>query len=782
MHLNDSEERRDLQNMADEGRRVRQRRSEEERHLGERNSGGRHERSAGRVRGGRRGRRGRRELPEETVEDGEETEEDEGYGVDFSSQLEANPITEEELNLANVMKSNILLNSSWRSYSTYLANFAFFLAERKLKEYFVDEFWNSMTRFPIDKWKRFAKDYVLQKPRPPTPMFRLDRITPAFKVWISQMKRKDGGFVSNSTYKTCRSAVAALFTLFEEPSQLFDTETASVIHGLKINHSESAGRGEMSVKRGKDPLSFEAYCRIAEGMMKRRDVNSVVSHAVLTTMWNLMCRVGNAVSICKSHLQWSEDALLIYFAHEKTDHTQSKPGDPRHIYANPYQPAICPILSLGIFFLVVDVTSSAASKTNYVFSGRNQYGRFQKSLLTRYVEEEMLGHGLASFGTHSIRKGAATYASSGSTACPPYTAISNRAGWIMPGVSSIYIQYQAASDQYVGRTVCGLNSLDPSFAVLPPRFVEGYDKNALLEQSFIGFDGASAELKKVLEMTTASVIYHMDWLRQNLPPDHCLFSTALFTKNLTDGKSDMVTCSTWKPGDVLRASGIPPHVFVLLHTRHVAETVDALPDRVAHSIDQMLDERQGDRQVTSEDIKNCVSQAFTQTLQALGYNPLPREQQQHVEQPRQSLPQQLYLTEKNRFTRLPPDFSLPSGTVKTAWICYFCWDTNKGIPPLRAVHGIEMRRSLASRFTRYKKFMEAIVSLAKEQNVWEEPKDLSHALKVFDRIDWSQLFPATSPKNRVRRFDQLSWSTLANDYYKIMHNRKLHDLSDHDEL
>ena len=78
--------------------------------------------------------------------------------------------------------------------------------------------------------------------------------------------------------------------------------------------------------------------------------------------------------------------------------------------------------------------------------------------------------------------------------------------------------------------------------------------------------------------------------------------------------------------------------------------------------------------------------------------------------------------------------------------------------------------------------MEAIVSLAKEQNVWEEPKDLSQALQVFDRIDWSQLFPPTSPKNRVRRFDQLSWSTLANDYYTIMHNRKLHDVSDHSAI
>ena len=55
-----------------------------------------------------------------------------------------------------------------------------------------------------------------------------------------------------------------------------------------------------------------------------------------------------------------------------------------------------------------------------------------------------------------FEKGSITYASSCSTSCPPLTAIFTRSGWIL-GVPSIYIQYEASGDQYVGRTVSGLN-------------------------------------------------------------------------------------------------------------------------------------------------------------------------------------------------------------------------------------------------------------------------------------------------------------------------------------
>ena len=48
-------------------------------------------------------------------------------------------------------------------------------------------------------------------------------------------------------------------------------------------------------------------------------------------------------------LEIDEDSLSITLPSHKGDH-QGKRIVGRHIYANPLQPAVCPILSLGLYF------------------------------------------------------------------------------------------------------------------------------------------------------------------------------------------------------------------------------------------------------------------------------------------------------------------------------------------------------------------------------------------------------------------------------------------------
>ncbi|EKX42864.1 hypothetical protein GUITHDRAFT_45184, partial [Guillardia theta CCMP2712] len=110
------------------------------------------------------------------------------------------------------------------------------------------------------------------------------------------------------------------------------------------------------------------------------------------------------------------------------------PRDPRRVYANPVYPEICPILALGIYLLcyLPDELS--------LFPGRSQYKRFMQVLskimmppnqsaapITAHLRS--LGLQPEDLGSHSIRKGAATYCSSGSTHCPSSSAVSERAGW-----------------------------------------------------------------------------------------------------------------------------------------------------------------------------------------------------------------------------------------------------------------------------------------------------------------------------------------------------------------
>ena len=68
-------------------------------------------------------------------------------------------------------------------------------------------------------------------------------------------------------------------------------------------------------------------------------------------------------------------------------------------------------------------------------------------------------------GNHSIRKGASTYVSSGSTACPSASAIRIRGGWKQGGCMDRYIRYDDAGDQHVGRTITGLPVNNVDFAI-----------------------------------------------------------------------------------------------------------------------------------------------------------------------------------------------------------------------------------------------------------------------------------------------------------------------------
>eukprot|EP00835_Amoeboradix_gromovi_P006246 NODE_701_length_5037_cov_0.452318.p2 type:complete len:279 gc:universal NODE_701_length_5037_cov_0.452318:418-1254(+) len=275
-----------------------------------------------------------------------------------------------------------------------------------------------------------------------------------------------------------------------------------------------------------------------------------------------MCRAKNAVGICFCHIEWKSDALGIYFSHMKNDQMGERPRDARHIYANPVIPEVCPVLSLGIYLICFRSVNS-----NNLFPGSKQYDRFRKistKLCNNELKDELENRGLETedIGTHSMRKGSTTYCSSGSTSCPSGVAVNLRAGWAMGGVQDRYLRYDAAGYQYVGRTVCGLPILDPKFALLPPFFKES---NPLIKEVKIEcFGHLPLNMRPVSSFVMASLIFHQDFLFENLHKNHLLFSTSLFrNKTRLLLLKSMVACRLSLPDDLLKPTGIPPHVILL---------------------------------------------------------------------------------------------------------------------------------------------------------------------------------------------------------------------------
>ncbi|KAF0775917.1 hypothetical protein AaE_000383, partial [Aphanomyces astaci] len=118
----------------------------------------------------------------------------------------------------------------------------------------------------------------------------------------------------------------------------------------------------------------------------------------------------------------------------------TKNKDYKHCYANPFKPAICLYVALGVY-----LSCNNRITPTELFPGANQKDRFGKSLAA-LIEAPKTG-AKKDIGTHSIRKGAATFVSSGSTGGTSIVSVCLRCGWSLGNVMERYFRYEAVGDQ-----------------------------------------------------------------------------------------------------------------------------------------------------------------------------------------------------------------------------------------------------------------------------------------------------------------------------------------------
>lgn len=195
--------------------------------------------------------------------------------------------------------------------------------------------------------RREVLDFMDIRPRIPPLKFE-DIQAPDFVNWVLTVRKADGSIPVFATFNGYRSALGNLFRDYGYTvSQEFKDEMSNHFRGLKRQAARVIADGNAPIKVGKDPLDFVLYRFLAKLFMKKPNREYIFGHTFLTICWNLMCRSNNAVSICFSHMEWKNNSLRIFFSQMKNDQFGEKPRDPRHIYANPLMPEICPILSLG---------------------------------------------------------------------------------------------------------------------------------------------------------------------------------------------------------------------------------------------------------------------------------------------------------------------------------------------------------------------------------------------------------------------------------------------------
>ena len=351
---------------------------------------------------------------------------------------------------------------------------------------------------------------------------------------LSLRNAKNNTRLSASSYQSKRSGLFHLFRSFRVPQPpTLKEDLKSAMKGLKRTVAREKQRGDGRIEVGKEPMSFALYKFLATNFLEMSGSDGFFGWCFLVLSWNLACRSSNTCTLQLKHFRWIEDCFAIFFAHQKNDQGGTK-KHPRHIYPNPLEPVICPLLALTMYLLLF---GHILSENGSLFPGNDQYIRFSK-LLKRTIDLHRdtiisMGHDPEFIGVHSIRKGAATYASSGSTSGPSGAAVNLRVGWTLGNTQDLYIWYEAAGDQYCGRVLSGLPLSSHKFAIIGPRFFlnESVTQNIVSYAVKTCFVKGPANFEAILMHGLATCLFHYDFLCGALSNNHRVLSCALFKNN-----------------------------------------------------------------------------------------------------------------------------------------------------------------------------------------------------------------------------------------------------------
>ena len=351
-----------------------------------------------------------------------------------------------------------------------------------------------------------------------------------------------------------------------------DQGLETLLKGYRRRVADLKLAGKMSIFEGKQHLTYDGYRLIARTLFKTEPFNTMLfAWPFIVLQWNLIARSATVGGLLMEHIGWEGDALLISTPKSKADQEGVK-CFARHLYANPINPTICPVLALAVsvFARCIRHDSTQAAETTErpsfrIFDGASNETRFSE-VLARCIaslpenEQSRLGGEKKELGTHSIRKGAASFCA-GMISGPSMVQVFLRAGWSLGNVQDRYLFAGAGGDQLTGRALFGLPFNESAFASLAPHFTaDGLAQVPWLTVLPI-YPRLPETFKRALPYLLASICYHEPWLRVTLPAHHPLFNTHLFASGQVDALKRCIVdgCSRCALTGMV-ATDIPPHL------------------------------------------------------------------------------------------------------------------------------------------------------------------------------------------------------------------------------
>lgn len=382
--------------------------------------------------------------------------------------------------------------------------------------------------------------------------------------------------------------------------------------GMRRKGAQQKGELGLSLAEGKKPLPIAAYKELARILFESEKPEHVAAHAFLILAWNLIARAEFVVDVKIDAIYFQNDAIMIDMGKTKTDQDGTKNIDhPWHLYANNDCPYICPVLAIARHLINNPTILSGQCD---LFEGSGQYDRLNKILSDVVYQSEhrdrfaALGIPAEDFGTHSMRKGAVTHISTGTTSCPPIASICLRANWALPGVTGRYIKYENAGDEFVGRCVSGLPRMSRHFAASPAYFDLSSMNRTEREQSDRQINGwikdrmpeeaqSNDKVLSLFKMCVASIGYHHQFLEENLHSRSSI-RTSIFMLETIPLQDRVTVKYPWNSTiDTPDFTGIPPDILILAKFESMTLQLEAMQKSLNASFEATLKRELDNRQV-----------------------------------------------------------------------------------------------------------------------------------------------------------------------------------------
>lgn len=549
-----------------------------------------------------------------------------------------------------------------------------------------------------------------------------------------------------------RNAIKSLYVEERVESIDFDTFIKEYMAGYKREVAKKKQIGEMKMSEGRSPLTFEGYRLIAQKALHIEDNFNTMSFAHTFTLltWNLMARSVSIADLKFCHISWEMDALIFNIPKQKNDQEGAR-AYPRHVYANPDDPIICPVLSIALKLFCSVHISNLSNDTMNVFPGNHEESRYsewlQNLLKNLSVDETMLlGTAIEEIGNHSFRKGVASHLSN-SPGGPSPISIFLRIGWNLGNVPHRYLFEGQGGDQFCGRVAAGLPLTESKFCILPPHFRLSELSLLLTDDDWTAivpsYEQFPQSFRRAIPYLLASIVYHKDFLQANLSKKHPLFQTRLWRNGYIQRlEPHVVIMESYCPYTQMRSTGIPPtmlylqlmkqrdrelhekmdEIYNVLHDQlcKIDVDLDRIPESTCHAIqsrfvvDGAIPLTRDDLMQTLNDLRSSIVADMNNNMGRGASVDISCVTDAHLpEYNSENYSGRLFVWSDGSMRRAPEDWTFPSINCKTMWDLWHRGDRSHELGPFKFLTRADLKeRTSKVQLSRARGVMDKLGSIA----------------------------------------------------------------------